>query len=167
MIPKYITFHNAEEDRVNCVVSIGHATHYTLWNYLKARDSSTFWRPLSGGMVTYCTKRKTFRPTDNSVSLNLVPHDTDAQVLKETLTDNAKLCAFVSDFSEAPDFSFILGSSEVLKPAFFQQGSICGIGKATYRIHDSKYPFKLEFAEVKGETLIPDFIDYMIDRLVV
>lgn len=165
--PRYIVFRNADEDptSVSAVWWIGQASHATMWKHLRQKDSQVFGQPLSAGMALFDVKTKKFRAYDYSVSLNLVSHEDDSKILTATLTDNRKLVTVMSDMGQAPDFSIVMGSSEFLQPEQLHCGNIYVVGKATFRVHDSTRPYKLEFPEAVNDMVGPGFVEYLEERL--
>jgi hypothetical protein len=167
LIPQYIVFHNANEDRVSAVCYIGLHNHDTIWQYLHRQDSNVFYRPLSAGYTYFRTRAKKFVATGDSSTLSLVPHEDDGKVLQEALGQNDKLKLIVTNLDQGPDFGFLLGTRDDLLSCYFDQASIFGEGKATFRIQDSTRPFKFDVSAIKGGVAMQtQYVTYMEDRLV-
>ena len=166
MIPRYIVFQNDERDAAQAVVMLGSISHAKMWAYLQRCNNRVFAHALSAGMVTYSIKRRKFVVSDNSVSLNLVPFEDDDKIVQATFSDSPKLRLVVSDFGMGifPDFSFLLGSSDLLKAEYFQGNKICGIDQAQFHIHDSKRPIKFGTSNLPKAYVFPEYVDYMENR---
>ena len=167
MTPSYICFHNADADRTSAVWLYGPATPVQLWTYLKKQDSEVFHRPISAGMAHFETKTKKFKAYSSCPSLNLVPHEEDSRVLEAALMDNKTLSLYVHDLG-APEFSLILGSSEVLQSSQFEEGVVQGRGAASFMVHDSQRPFRIEVPTIKGlGPMTYEYLRYIETRLFV
>ena len=165
--PRYIVFQNADEDVVGALWWVGYATHIRMWEFFNRKNSDVFYRVLSAGMATFDTKTKKFQTFGHSTTLSKVPHDTDAEVLKTTFTDNTKLQAVLGDFGDYPEFTFMVANTDFVKPDYLAKNKLNGQGPAKFRIHDSERPFKLNFPDVSESVLHPLYLQLMEDRLVV
>jgi hypothetical protein len=76
------------------------------------------------------------------------------------------LIAVLGDFGDYPEYTFLIGSTDFLKPEFFTKNKLHGLGTATFRLHDSAKPFKLNFPDVPEKTLNPLFVEFIENKLV-
>ena len=167
MSPRYIVFQNADEDLVSALWWVGYSTHIRMWEFFKRQNRTVFHRPLSAGMATFNTKTKKFHTFDYSTSLNLVPHENDAEVLQKAFTDNSKLQSVLGDFGDNPEYTFMVANTDFVKPEYLKTNKLHGVGPAKFRIHDPERPFKLNFPDVPESTLHPLYLQLMEDWLVV